>query len=186
MKTYKTIALSKAYKLLNTGALIVISTSDANQHHNLAPIAWNCPVEFDPVTQLLLVSDREHKTFKNIKETQKFTVCMPHSSQHKLVTDLGSCSGHDTDKISKYHLPVFKSEKHGYSVPEDVIAYLDCSLIRIIDEGSVAIVIGEVIHAAADAKAFTDRLLSENEEGKTLHHLGGKLFIEPGQLVNGK
>ena len=134
MKTYKTIALSKAYKLLNTGALIVVSTSDTSQHHNLAPIAWNCPVEYDPVTQLLLVCDKEHKTFKNITETQKFTVCVPHSSQHRLVTDLGSCSGQDTDKISKYHVTVFKSEQNGYSVPEDMIAYLDCSLLRIIDQ----------------------------------------------------
>jgi flavin reductase (DIM6/NTAB) family NADH-FMN oxidoreductase RutF len=184
MKTYKSIELEKAYKLLNTGTLILVSTFDKSQKHNLAPIAWNCPLEYDPVTQLLFVCDLEHKTLKNILETQKFTVCVPHSSQYKLVADMGSCSGHDTDKISKYQVPVFRSEQFGHSVPENVIAYLECALVKFIEQGSVAIIIGEVIYAAVDEKAFKERLLSEIEEGKTLHHLGGKLFIEPGKLIN--
>lgn len=172
MKIYKQIPLEKAYKVLNTGALILISSKSADNRDNLAPFAWNCPVEFDPVTRFLFVCDKHHQTYTNISDTGKFVVCIPHVSQHKLVMDLGNCSGKTVQKIEMFHIVTFKSKEFQLSIPEDCIAYVECKLKRIIDEDNVGIIESEVIHAEVDTNAFTDRLLSETEFGKTIHHLG--------------
>jgi flavin reductase (DIM6/NTAB) family NADH-FMN oxidoreductase RutF len=177
LKDYIKISNDKAYKLLNTGAMLLISSISIEGKFDIAPVAWQCPVDYDRVTKLLFVCDKNHKTFKNISETEQFAVSIPHIDQLKLLKDLGSCSGHDTDKIQQFKIQVIETEKINCCVPVNCIAYLECKTSKIIDEGSVAIIFGNVIHAMVDKEAFNRRLLSETESGKTIHHLGGKIFI---------
>jgi flavin reductase (DIM6/NTAB) family NADH-FMN oxidoreductase RutF len=176
-KNYMKISNDKAYKLLNTGAMLLISTVSIEGRFDIAPIAWQCPVDYDRVTKLLFVCDKNHKTFKNISETGQFAISMPHMDQLKLLKDLGSCSGHETDKIQQFNIQVIDTEKINCCVPVNCIAYLECKTSKIIDDGGVAIIFGNVIHAKVDKEAFNKRLLSETESGKTIHHLGGKIFI---------
>lgn len=183
MKTYKPVSLEKAYKLLNTGAIILIGSADKAGVTNLTPIAWNTLVDYEPVTRLLFVCDKGHKTYENITNTDRFVVVLPHSSQASLVKKLGTSTGKDVSKIEIFNVPVFKSEKYQFPVPDDSIAYLECKVYRILDEGGVGIIFGEVVHAMVDAQAYSDRLLSETEPGKTLHHLGGKQFVHPGDTI---
>jgi flavin reductase (DIM6/NTAB) family NADH-FMN oxidoreductase RutF len=176
-KEYIKISNDKAYKLLNTGAMLLISTVSVEGKFDIAPIAWQCPVDYDRVTKLLFVCDKNHKTFKNILETEQFAVSIPHIDQLKLLKDLGSCSGNDIEKIQQFNVQVMETEKISCCVPVNCIAYLECKTSKIIDEGNVAIIFGNVIHAKVDKEAFNRRLLSETESGKTIHHLGGKIFI---------
>jgi flavin reductase (DIM6/NTAB) family NADH-FMN oxidoreductase RutF len=177
LKEYIKISNDKAYKLLNTGALLLISSVSIEGKFDISPIAWQCPVDYDRVTKLLFVCDKNHKTFKNISETEQFAVSIPHIDQLKLLKDLGSCSGHDIDKIQQFKIQVIETEKINCCVPVNCIAYLECKTSKIIDESNVAIIFGNVIHAKVDKEAFNRRLLSETESGKTIHHLGGKIFI---------
>ncbi len=172
---YITLPLKNAYRLLNAGSLVVVSTSDG-QNYNLAPIAWNCPVEYDPVTQVLIVVSRQHKTHDNIIKNQKFTLIIPHVSQKELVVALGSVSGHDINKFNEMEIPVFYSESMGYPVLKGAVGYIDCNLIKELVHGDVSVFIGEAVYAGALEAAFDKRLLCEKPEGKTLHHLGNKIF----------
>jgi flavin reductase (DIM6/NTAB) family NADH-FMN oxidoreductase RutF len=183
MKTYKTITPDKAYKLLNTGAIILVSTKGRNDVKNLTPIAWNTLVDYEPVTRLLFVCDKEHKTYTNIIEDMRFVVILPHVSQTSLIKQLGSVSGKITDKIQQFEVNIFKSDLYEFDIPEGSIAYLECKVYRILDEGGVSIIFGEVENAKVDDEAFTDRLLSEKDAGKTLHHLGSKQFVQPGNDI---
>jgi len=183
MKKYKKIANDNAYRLLNSGSIILVCTKDKKGTGNMAPIAWTCPLDYDPVTKVLFICDVNHKTFANFSASKEYVVCIPHVSQKKLVLDAGSVSGKKTDKIKKFGIKTFVSPKMNIQLPVDCIAYLECRLINVIKHDGVGIVMGEVINAMADEKAFKDRLLSEKKEGKTLHHLGSKIFIEPGKLV---
>lgn len=183
MAIYLNVPPNEAYKLLNTGALILVSTSDMEEHLNLTPIAWHCPVDNEPATKLLFVSDIKHKAFHNIQETGKFVICIPHASQLKLVQDLGSCSGFKDDKLKKFNVEYSLSEKSQLPVPNGCIAYIECRKLRVIDEDAVAIVIGEVFNAKAIKGSYRDRLVAEKEPGKTIHHLGNEKFVKPGDLI---
>lgn len=183
MKKYKNIPTGKAYKLLNTGSVILVCTKDKKGNSNIAPFAWQCPLEFEPVTQLLFICVLKHKTFDNISKNRQFVVCIPHAKHKKLVLDTGSVSGHKVDKIKKFGIKTFISPKLRIAVPDECIGFIECKLIKVIKNGETGIVMGEALSAKVDEKAFRDRILVEKPEGKTLHHLGGNVFCEPGKII---
>lgn len=182
MANYQEIPLNKAYRLLNTGSIVLISTASQTGINNIAPIAWCIPAEMSP-TRVLLAMDGNHKTFKNIQETNKFIVSIPHLNQAKLVRDIGSVSGEDVDKYKDFSIKHFSGNKVNIFIPEDVIGYIECKVFNIFDSDGTMLVIGEALYAAADPTAFQDRLLAEKPAGKTLYHLGGKKFITTGDNI---
>ncbi len=182
-KKYTDIPLDKAYKLINTGMLVVISSKTNDSTYNVAPIAWNCPVEYDPVTRIMFVCDKEHQTYVNCLKYNEFGVMIPHISQVNLVKKIGSCSGKEFDKFEKYHIQSFKAKNIDVIFPTDAIGYLECKIYKIIDDESVAIIMGKVLHAVVHEAAFEKRLLTEKPEGKAIHHLGGKVFSTSGESL---
>jgi len=183
MKDYFSIPCGKAYKMLNSGTVILISTADAKGNYNLTPIAWQCPLDFNDISKFIFVSDITHKAFTNIIETKKFVIIIPHIENKQIIIDCGSCSGKNVNKIEKFKINFFKSPKFNLPVIENCIGYIECELIKIIEEDGVGIVISKSINAYADKNAFKDRLLSEKIEGKTIHHLGSKIFITTGNQI---
>ncbi len=175
------VPLDKAYRLLNTGAVILVCTRDSQGAANLAPLAWHCPLEMDPVTRVLMVCDLEHKTASNIRETGKYVIAIPHASQVDLVTKAGSISGYEVNKFDQLHIDAFESQLFGYPVPDGSLAYLECRLDTILEEHDI--ILGTVLNAAVCAEAFQDRLLAETPAGKTLHHLGEGKFMIPGDKL---
>ena len=183
MKDYIKISNEKAYHLLNSGALILVSTRDSDSHHNIAPIAWHCPVDYDRTTKLLFVCDKEHKTFSNIEETREFIISLPHISQVDLVKKLGSVSGKELNKFTKFSVQSMEGEKIKCLMPVNCIGHIECKVYKIISEGEIALIFGEVVNVIVDRAAYENRLLSETTPGKTIHHLGGKTFISPHDFV---
>lgn len=174
---YKKVSKDRIYRLINTGALMLISTRSKNKQHDIAPVAWVCPQEMDP-PRLLMCVDAAHKTFKNIKETGVFTAGIPHASQLNLVEETGSVTGKDADKFSLFTIKTILGPKTGCRVPEGMIGYLECRVKKIINIEGTAIVVADVLYAAANPKAFNGkRLLAENAGGKAIHHLGSEQFI---------
>jgi flavin reductase (DIM6/NTAB) family NADH-FMN oxidoreductase RutF len=176
MKDYNRISNEKAYQLLNSGVLILVSTVSKDGNYNIAPITWQTPVDYDPVTRLLFVTDIAHKTFSNIEETKQFVISVPHFNQLEIVKQLGSCSGNEIDKIEKFNLEVMDAEMINCKLPVDCIGYIECKVYNIIKDKEVALVFGETVFAKVDPEAFNNRLLTETEAGKPIHHLGGKQF----------
>jgi flavin reductase (DIM6/NTAB) family NADH-FMN oxidoreductase RutF len=183
MKNYVKISNEKAYHLLNSGALLLVSSTGSDKKHDIAPIAWQCPVEYEPVTKIMIACSTNHKTFKNIEETMQLCISVPHISQLKLVKELGGCSGHETDKFKKFELTAINCEIIECIAPDDCIAYLECKVYNIIDNDGTGLIFSEVLVAKVDKLAYNGRLLSETEAGKTIHHLGGKVFITTGDTL---
>jgi len=180
---YIEIEKNKIYKLINNGCLILVSSSDINGNPNLAPIAWQTPVDFDPVTKILIVCDSGHKTTQNIKATNKFLIVIPHKDQKEIVVKCGEVSGRECNKINKFDIKHFFSKTFNYIVPYGCIGYIECELIKEIEEEGVTIFIGRAVYAEVNINAFKNRLLCEKEEGKTLHHLGGNAFTTPSDYI---
>lgn len=180
---YIEVEKNKAYKLINNGCLVLVSTTSIDGTKNLAPIAWQTPVDYEPVTKILIVCDKNHKTTANIKETKRFVIIIPHKDQKKLITDCGEVSGKNFNKIEKFQVKYFLSKNYNYIIPEGSIGYIECELIREIEEEGIIIFIGKVEYAAVNSKAYKNRLLCEKEEAKTIHHLGGNVFITPANEI---
>lgn len=182
MKEYRTVDKRKIYRLINTGPLVLVSTMSKAGIHNIAPVAWKCPLEMDP-PRILLCLAPEHRTSANIIATGKFVVSIPHISQKELVEKTGAVSGKKTRKFEAFEIKSFEAGKTRCLVPEGVIAYIECRLIRTMDIRGTLVAAAEAVCAAADKKAFNHgRLLAERAAGKAIHHLGGGRFTTYGKV----
>jgi flavin reductase (DIM6/NTAB) family NADH-FMN oxidoreductase RutF len=141
----ESVALTEAYRLVTPGIPIIVASR--GKYYNLAPIAWNCPLDYEPVTKLLFVCDPAHQTARNIKETGEFAVCIPASPDDPIIEQCGSVSSAEIDKFGHFAITSIKAEKIDVRIPSTAAAWIECRLIRIIPEGAVEIILGEAISA---------------------------------------
>jgi flavin reductase (DIM6/NTAB) family NADH-FMN oxidoreductase RutF len=170
---YRDLPAAKAYSLLSPGGLIWVCTRSADGRYDLAPIAWNCPLDYEPTSRILFVCDPKHQTFANLIEKKEFAVALPASSQLALAEKTGSVSGRDRDKYEEFGIESAAAVAVDARIPAGVAAWLECSLIRTVSEGSVAIVLGEVLRASSVADAWKLRL----------HYVSETLSYEPGRRI---
>jgi flavin reductase (DIM6/NTAB) family NADH-FMN oxidoreductase RutF len=183
---YCSIPLESAYQLLGSGPMVLVATSTADDgtataRYDLAPLAWNCPLDYEPVTKVLFVTDPAHRTADNARKSGFFTLCIPHVAQQQLVLDCGSCSGHDTDKFTAFGITCAQRPGDGpccdIQIPDGCTGWIDCRLVRTVREGSVEIFMGEAIAACAAEGVWNGICIDyRNEHARMLHHLGGQSF----------
>lgn len=183
-KKYKTVALEKAYKLINTGFLSIVCSRSLSGCYNLAPIAWHTAIEYNPYTRLMIVVDKNHCTTKNILQTKEFGMALPHISQVDLVKKIGNCSGKLYNKYEKFKILSQRAKNIDVLFPINCIGYLECSLYNHIEDGEVMLFFGKVLNAYAHKEAYQNRLLAENEPGKGIYHLGSKYFISTSNIIH--
>lgn len=177
-REYVKVGVNEAYRLLGFGPLVLVSTRARDGRYDIAPVAWNCPLNDEP-TRVVIVVDRHHQTASNIRRSKEFIVCVPHASQKRLVTDAGSVSGREADKFSRFGIDACKGKKTDALVPRGCVGYIECSLMRAVCTEFAYLFIGQCVAAAALKGAFRKRVLAEKPAGKTLHHLGGDVFALP-------
>ena len=141
----ESVALTEAYRLVTPGIPIIVASR--GKYYNLTPIAWNCPLDYEPVTKLLFVCDPAHQTARNIKETGEFAVCIPSSPDDPMIEQCGSVSSAEIDKFERFAITSIKAEKIDVRIPTTAAAWIECRLIRVIPEGAVEIFLGEAISA---------------------------------------
>ncbi len=168
---YDDVPLSRAYELVAGGCLIWVCTRSADGRYDLAPIAWSCPLDYEPSSRLLFVCDKKHATLENLRSSGAFAVALPTREQMGLVEKTGSVSGRERDKYRDFGIAAERARKVDALVPEGVAAWLECRLLRTVEEGSVAVVMGEVLAARARSEAWKERL----------HYVSESLRYRPGQ-----
>ena len=162
---YAKVELKSAYTLQNAGGLVLVCTKDRKGSYDLAPVAWCCPLDYEPVSRFLCVLDTGHKTFKDLEKSREFAIALPTPAQKDLVMSCGSVSGSEVDKYVKFGIASFAGHRVDVKIPSGVAGWIECSLIDIVVKGSSAIVMGEALHAEAIESAWNERIHFV-EEGK--------------------
>jgi flavin reductase (DIM6/NTAB) family NADH-FMN oxidoreductase RutF len=139
------VPLAAAYKLVMPGMPVLIASK--GRHYNLAPIAWNTPLDYEPVTKLLFVCDPAHQTAANVKREKAFAVCVPASADDPIIERCGSVSDPEADKFAAFAIPHIDAKAIDARVPANCASWIECRLIRVIPEGSVEIFLGEAVAA---------------------------------------
>ncbi|HOX32760.1 MAG TPA: flavin reductase family protein [Spirochaetales bacterium] len=170
---YEAVPLEKAYELLNAGGLVLVCTHSDDGRYDLAPVAWNCPLDYEPESRVLFVCDPGHRSYEDLLESGEFVLALPTPEQRELVERTGSASGRDLDKYEAYGIAAHKAEAVDALVPEGVGAWLECRLLRVVIEGSSAIVLGSVLRAMAAPEAWKRRL----------HYVREGLYYRPGEAL---
>jgi len=126
------------------------------------------------VSKLLIVCDTSHKTFHDVKENSVFAIAFPSFEMRSLIQQVGSVSGFAVDKFDNFNVPYFYAKTIDVRIPEGVVGWMECSLERIIIEGTSGILLGAVIKAFAISEGWKNRI----------HYLNDAIWYKPGDLIS--
>lgn len=170
---YRNVPAGEAYSLLNCGGIVLVCTKSEAGRYDLAPVAWACPLDYEPSSRVLFVCDPAHATHENLLARREFALALPAFGQKGLVDATGSSSGRDRDKYAQLGIAAFAASKVDARIPEGVAGWLECRLLRTLAEGTSSIVMGEVIAASAVDEAWKLRL----------HYVSESTYYAPGPAL---
>jgi flavin reductase (DIM6/NTAB) family NADH-FMN oxidoreductase RutF len=182
------INTNQAYRLLNHGPTVLVSTAHGNQL-NVMAAAWNMPLDFDP-PKIAIVIDKNTYTRELIEASGSFAINVPCRAQAEMVVKVGSSSGRELldkaedNKFDAFDLPTFAASKIEAPLLEGCVAWLEC---KVIPEPQIRdaydLYLAEVVAAWADERVFSDGHwhFEGHDELRTIHHIAGGNFFATGE-----
>lgn len=167
-----------ATRLLNHGPVVLVSAFSADRRLGVTPVAWCMPMKKSP-PRIVLEIGASHYIRRCIAESGDFAVNIVGPEHVKDLVYCGSVSGRDVDKLSATCFTSEDSVSISSARISEAIAVLECRFIEPELADKHNLLVGEVLHAEAEEKNFTDRWSFDGDGPKTLHHLGGKVFCTP-------
>lgn len=182
------VNLSQAYRLLNHGPTVLVSSAHSNQC-NIMAAAWNMPLDFNP-PKIAIVIDKKTFTRDLIEVSGSFAINVPCRAQADMVMNVGSSSGHELvgkdpdNKYAAFNLPTFAASKIKAPLVEGCVAWLECKVIPEPHiQNTYDLFLAEVVAAWADERVFSDGRwhFEGHDELRTLHHVAGGAFMTIGE-----
>jgi flavin reductase (DIM6/NTAB) family NADH-FMN oxidoreductase RutF len=186
------VPLAKAYRLLNHGPTVLVSSAHGGRR-NVMAAAWSMPLDFDP-PKVAVVIDKATLTRELVEASGEFVLNVPSRQQAALTLAVGTQSGRDMDKFQKVGagslcvsgIPLrgqaTAASLAGAPLIEDCLAWLEC---RVIAEPHIQqaydLFLGEVVAAWADPDVFSDgRWHFPDAQQRSIHYLSGGSFFATG------
>lgn len=187
------VPLDKAYRLLNHGPTVLVTTAHGEQI-NIMAAAWNMPLDFEP-PKIAIVIDKNTYTRELIAASGSFAINVPCRAQAEMVVRVGSSSGRELlgkdadNKFVAFDLPTFAACKIAAPLVNGCVAWLEC---KVIPEPHIQdtydLFLGEVVAAYADARVFSQDVnghfrwhFDGHDELRTIHHIAGGNFMAIGE-----
>ena len=177
---FKKIPLDKYYRLINHGPCVLI-TSGPKTNPNIAPIAWNMPLNDEPPLAVIAVAET-HYTTKLISKVGEFVINVAGKDLLPAIMYAGSKSGKKVNKIKELGLKIEPGTKVAIPHLAKAAGYIECKVIRRYAFDGVILFVGRVRYAAVQDKLFDGYWISE--KAKIVHHLGGSYFACLGKRFN--
>jgi len=182
------IDTSKAYRLLNHGPTVLVTTAYGEQR-NIMAAAWNMPLDFDP-PKIAIVIDKKTYTRELIEASGSFAINVPCRAQAAMVVRVGASSGRELlgkeadNKFEAFDLPTFSASKIAAPLVTGCVAWLECKLIAEPHiQDTYDLFLAEVVAAHADERVFSDGHwhFDGHNELRTIHHVAGGNFMAIGE-----
>lgn len=180
------VDLAKAYRLLNHGPTILVTSRHAGRQ-NIMAAAWNVPLDFVP-PKIIVVIDKNTYTRELIEGSGTFAINIPCVAQIDTVQQVGTSSGRDlkdTDKFALYGLQTFPAKQIDVPLVKGCVGWLECKIIlEPHNQNTYDLFIAEVLAAYADQRVFSDgRWHFEGDDDlRTIHHVAGGSFFATGEV----
>jgi flavin reductase (DIM6/NTAB) family NADH-FMN oxidoreductase RutF len=166
----KILKLSKAYTLVESGPVILVTTNDGKKN-NIMTISWNMVADFTP--KFAIMTGAWNHSFAALKKTRQCVISIPAADMIDQVVGIGTCSGKDTDKFKKFGLTPLKAKKVCAPLIKECLANIECRVVDIIKKHGIVVLEGV---AACHNPA--------RKEKRVLHAKGDGTFVVDGRMID--
>jgi len=186
MNTIAPVELKKAYRLINHGPTVLVS-SRFDGVDNVMAAAWACVLDFFP-SKLTVVIAKGTKTRELVEKSGFFGIQVPTVAQIKLTNEVGGNSlSDDPDKLKKAGVELFKMKDFDVPLVKGCSAWMICKVIpeSHIQE-SYDLFVGEVIGAWSDTRVFKDghwHYQDADPSLRSIHHIAGGNYYAIGEFL---
>lgn len=168
----KSLALSKVYKLLEPGPVVMIS-SCYKDHSNIMTLSWQTMMDFEPPLIGCIISNR-NDSFELIRKSKECVINIPDVSLLKQVVAVGNSHGNKINKFEKFKLTASTAETVNSPLIAECFANLECKVVdsRLVDKYNLFILQVQ--------KAWIAKI---KQNFKTVHHVGNGVFVVDGKII---
>lgn len=181
------VDLSRAYRLLNHGPTVLVTSAHGGQR-NIMAAAWSMPLDFTP-PKVAVVIDKQTATRRLVEASGEFVLNVPSRAQAAATVAVGTWSKREHDKFTELGLETSAGLLVGAPLVAGCLGWLECRILpepRI--QATYDLFLAEVVAAWADPRAFRNGHW-EFEAGmpRSIHYVAGGNFFETGEaFVAGK
>lgn len=168
----KSFPLSEAYRLLEPGPVVLLTTNYKNED-NVMAMSWHTMLDFVPPLLGCVVSDRDY-SFGLLKSSKECVINIPTKEIAKIVVDCGNVSGKNTDKFKKFGLTKSKASKVKSALIDECYASLECVVVDTRMANKYNFFVLEIVKAWVNPKI---------KNPATLHHRGQGVFMIAGPSI---
>ncbi len=168
----RTLPLSRVYRLLEPGPVVLVTTSRKGRA-NVMAMSWHAMMEFEPPLVGCVISNRNH-TFGLLRSTRECVINIPTVALAAKVVGCGNTSGRNCDKFAKFGLTVAPASTVAVPLIRECYASLEC---RVVDTRLVTRYNFFVLEVL---KAWTDPAV---KSPRTIHHIGMGRFRVAGRTI---
>ena len=177
------VALREAWRLLNHGPTVLISTAHAGKR-NVMAAAWVMPIDFEPCKLVAIVAASTF-TRELLVASGECVVQAPTTEQVQLTWEVGSCSGREQDKFTQMQIASEPGTVVGAPLVAGCAAWLECKLLA---EPSIQerydMFVLECVAAWADDRLWTRDGWQFRADGpRTIHHDKSGRFFAIGERI---
>jgi flavin reductase (DIM6/NTAB) family NADH-FMN oxidoreductase RutF len=164
------LKLSKAFTLMESGPVVLVTTYDGKKN-NIMTISWTMVLDFTPA--FAITTGEWNHSFAALRKNRECVIAIPTVDMLDQVVGIGTCSGADTDKFSKFRLTPVQGKVVKAPLIKECMANIECKVIDIIRKHNIV-----VLEAVA---AYVDPV---RKKKRTVHAVGDGTFIVDGRKMD--
>ncbi len=164
--------LSKAFTLMESGPVVLVTTHDGGKD-NIMTVSWTMVMDFTPV--FAITTGEWNYSFAALRKNRECVIAIPTVDLLDKVVGIGTCTGADTDKFSRFELTPVPARLVRPPLIKECVANIECKVIDIVERHNIVVLEG--------VAAYVD---TAREEKRTVHAVGDGTFIVDGRKIDRK
>lgn len=164
------LKLNQAFTLIEPGPVVLVTTHDGGKD-NIMTISWTMVLDFKPV--FAITTGAWNHSFAALRKHRECVIAIPTVDLLDQVVGIGTCSGADTDKFSRFGLTPVPARQVRPPLIKECVANIECRVIDIIERHDIVVLEGIAAYLDTDRK-----------EQRRLHAVGDGTFIVDGRRLD--
>lgn len=169
----KELPASQAYRVLEPGPIVMVSTSD-NGKLNVMTMGFHMMIQHDPPLIGCVIGPWDH-SYQALRKTGECVIAVPGLDLAETVVDVGNCSGDRVDKFQRYGLKTRPAKDVSAPLLSDCLVNIECQVVdtRLSDPYNLFIL-----------EATRIWINETRKERRMMHHRGDGTFTVGGGTLD--